>query len=448
MRHRFLAVSRELALLLLVVCAVPVHAKLVVMHGYADVTSALVWIQAESAGPIRVSWLGERSATERTTTLEAKASDELAVVARLGGLAPGERVAYRIEGDGDVREGSLRAQPAWTDPALAPEITIAIGSCFFVADADPAFGSRGYAGGFEIFDAIAAKQPDLMLWLGDNLYFQRPDFLDPASMSARHRRQRAFEPLARLLTATSHIAIWDDHDFGWNDADSAYPLKAEALRLFRLYWANASYGLPDVPGIFGYMIYGDVDLLLLDGRYYRTHPRLPGALGSAMFGNGQLAWLMSTLMHAHGALKIVASGSQLWNTASRFEGLHQFPAERNALAQFLLDRRIEGLLFVSGDRHFGELLRVERPGAYPLLELTSSPLTARPWAKPETRERVNPQVVAGTLVGKRQFGLIRVTGPGGDRRIALESYDTAGELLWRHELRASDLRFARKAAPR
>ena len=114
-----------------------------------------------------------------------------------------------------------------------------------------------------------------MLWLGDNLYFQRPDFLDPAVMAARHRRHRAFEPLTRLLTATSHLAIWDDHDFGWNNADGSYPMKGDALRLFRLYWANPNFGLPETPGIFGFAMHGDVDLVLTDGRYYRSHPRLP-----------------------------------------------------------------------------------------------------------------------------------------------------------------------------
>lgn len=119
---------------------------------------------------------------------------------------------------------------------------------------------------------------------------------------------------------------------------------------------------------------------------------------------------------------------------------------QRALADFLLAQRIEGLLFVSGDRHFTELLRVDRPGAYPLYEFTSSPLTASPWESPEAGERNNPQVVAGTLVGKRQFGLIRISGPGNARRIALESYDQTGTLRWQQTLRASELRFPRKPA--
>ena len=264
----------------LLFCHEPALARLVVMHGYADVTSALVWIQAEAPGPIRVSWRPESEGRERTITLDAKASDELAAVARLYGLAPGSSARYRIEGDGDVREGSVRTQPVWRDAKPAPEIT--------------------------------------------------------------------------------------------------------------------------------------------------------------MYGREQLEWLKNLLLNLRNPVKLFVSGSQVWNDASRFDGLHQFPSERAALAGFLLSQRIDGLLFVSGDRHFTELLRVDRTAlssdAYPLYEFTSSPLTSRPWDDPESRERNNPQLVPGTLVGMRQFAIIRIRGPGNDRSIALESHDQTGALLWRHAL--------------
>ena len=44
-----------------------------------------------------------------------------------------------------------------------------------------------------------------------------------------------------------------------------------------------------------------------------------------------------------------------------------------------------------------------------------------------------------------QFGMLRVTGPANDRHIALESHDSHGELLWRQELRARDLKFGKPA---
>jgi alkaline phosphatase D len=419
------------------------------MHGYTDVTSALLWIQADAPGPVRIAWRPDGASDERSTTLEAVAEREHVVVARLSGLAPGRRAAYRVEAGSESREGTVRAQPYFEDAKAAPTITIAIGSCYFLNHPD---GMRArdldYGGGDGIFDAIADKQPDVMLWLGDNVYLRRQEYHDPAAMALRYRNQRAFGPLQRLLTATSHLAIWDDHDFGPNDADGSYPLKGETLRLFRLYWANPGYGLPEVPGTFGLASLADVDFVLLDGRYHRSHPRLDDGPDKTMFGAAQFAWLKAALLGARGSVKLVANGSQFWNGASRFEGLHQFPTEQKALADFLLAQRIPGLMFLSGDRHFSELLRIERPGAYPLYEFTSSPLTSRPWEKPEARERANPQVVPGTLVGTRQFGLIRISGPGNDRQIELSSHDAQGTLLWRHEVRVRDLAFASaKPAP-
>ena len=156
-----------------------------------------------------------------------------------------------------------------------------------------------------------------------------------------------------------------------------------------------------------------------------------------------LEWLKQALVSApRSAIKIVAGGSQFWSEG-RFEGWQHFATERAAFAAWLLEARIEGVMFVSGDRHFGELLRIARPGAYPLYEFTSSPLTSRPSGRLDKADSENPDVVADTLVAKRQFGLIRVTGPGNDRRIAFEARDSAGSLLWRREIAASELRLPR-----
>ena len=83
-----------------------------------------------------------------------------------------------------------------------------------------------------------------------------------------------------------------------------------------------------------------------------------------MFGARQLDWLKQALTYgARTALKIVAGGNQFWNRANRFEGWNRYATEQKGFAEWLLARRIEGVVFVSGDRNFGELLKVERPGA-------------------------------------------------------------------------------------
>ena len=416
-------------------------AGLTLMHGYVDYASALIWIQTDAPGPVEVVWRMERDADVHRATFDASATENNIVLARLTGLLPGEQVSYAVVGDGERREGLLRAQPRWTRPADAQDIAIAIGSCFFLADANPVWGSQNYGGGYEILDAIAAKKPDVMVWMGDNLYFQPQDELDPASMASRYRRQRTLPSLKTLLTSASHVAIWDDHDYGPNDADLSYTMKGEALTLFRRYWANPSYGLPETPGIFGRARFGDVDIFLLDDRYYRSANKLLDGPDKTMFGAKQLEWLKNALVYSSAPIKLVVNGSQMWNRVDRFEGWNNYSAEQRAFADWLLAQRVDGLIFLSGDRHFTELLKIERVGGYPLFEFTSSPLTSGTFDPPG--EKDNPDIVQGTYVVKRQFGMIRVTGPGNDRTVALESYDQKGELQWRHEIRARNLGFAR-----
>ncbi len=311
------------------------------------------------------------------------------------GCSPGTAYHYRVAAEGDVREGVLRTQRHARRAREAPELTIALGSCHRVANPDPRF--RGTGGDYQIFDAIAAKSPDLMLWLGDSLYLDTPDFTDPGSMAAHYRRDRAFAPLQRLLTATSHVAIWDDHEYGPNDADRSYVFKGETLKLFKRYWPNPSFGLPEVPGIFGWVRLADVDIFLLDDRYYRYPDRYPDVPEKSMFGAAQLEWLKEALLYSKAHVKIVANGSQMWGRAQRFEGLHDFPQERKQLADWLAQQKIDGVVFLSGDLHLGELLRVERAGAYPLYEFTSSPLTSVARDKPDAAERDNPDLVPDTL---------------------------------------------------
>ena len=422
-------------------------ARLVVMHGPAELTSAVLWIQTDAPGPVSVQWRAGGDGALRSAAFAASAATDNVVVARLTGLAPGERTGYRVEAGGESFEGTVRAQPWWDKAADAPPVTIAIGSCFFLADADARWSDPGYGGEYEIFDSIAAAAPDLMLWLGDNVYLQRPDFMDPASMAERYRRQRAFAPLQRLLTTAPQLAIWDDHDYGPNDSDASYVLKGETLKLFQRYWPNPSYGLPELPGAFGFAQYGDVLFFLLDDRTYRSPNRWPDGEDKTMFGARQLEWLKQALTYApRNSIKIVAGGNQFWNRATRFEGWKHFRTEQQAFAEWLVRHEIEGVIFLSGDRHFGELLRIERPDAYPLYEFTSSPLTSRPPSRIDKAEQENPDLVPGTLVNRRQFGLIRVSGPSGRREIRFGAYDARGVSLWTHDIRASDLRLPRTGA--
>ena len=167
------------------------HARLCGLHERARLGAG------RSAGSDRVRWRTEHDGREHELTLDARAGDDDVVLARLTGLAPGSRAAYTSTATATGAKASLRAQPYWTNGDDAPDITIAIGSCFFLAAAEAPWNASTYGGGYEIFDAIAAKAPDLMVWIGDNLYFQPPDD------SIRHRWPRAIAGSARSVAAAA-----------------------------------------------------------------------------------------------------------------------------------------------------------------------------------------------------------------------------------------------------
>ncbi|HTO51173.1 MAG TPA: alkaline phosphatase D family protein [Burkholderiales bacterium] len=424
--------------------AAPVRAEQAVsiMHGFADMASTTLWVQTERPARVAVDLYPEGEAAKRRRVEGAtRAEDDFALHLRLAGLEPGTRYRYQVLIDGRAagEPGTFATQPLWQYRAEPPELVVAFGSCAYVNDR---FSRPGppWGGDYGIFDAIAARAPDLMLWLGDNVYFREPEWTSIEGMSARYRAYRAMPELRRLARAGSNLAIWDDHDFGPNDSDGSFTMKGAALEVFKRYWANPSYGLPGVPGVFGMATLGDVDFFLLDNRFYRYPNRYPPVPEKAMFGAAQLEWLKQALVASRATFKVIVGGSQFWNRRNRYESFGNYPAEQRALAEWLAEQRIEGVLFLSGDRHFSQLLRVERPGMYPIHEFTSSPLTAGPFRDLPADERANPEVVPGTIVTERSFGMLRFSGPRKDRAVTLEAYASDGRLLWQRRLAAAELR--------
>ena len=418
------------------------------MLGASDIQETRLWLQTLRPCRVQILYWPEndpaaaRLSPELHTTAEG---DHIAHVV-LPGLRFGTRYAYDLYLDGERvdlgRETTFQTQPMWrwrTDP---PAFRLAVGSCAYVND--PPFDRPGtpYGSEYGIFSTIAAQHPDFMLWLGDNVYYREADWLTEAGMRHRHAHTRALPELQNLLSATHHYAIWDDHDYGPNNSDRTFRLRREALEVFTDYWANPPLGTTETPGAFTRFEWGDVEFFLLDGRYHRTPNRLPPGPGKGMFGAEQMRWLEESLVSSEATFKIVANGSQLLNPllhSPRWQEMWTlFSHEQQAFLDFLAAAKVEGLLFLSGDRHHTELLKIERPGLYPLYEFTSSPLTAG--TARGDRDADNPARVPGTFVtGQHNFGLIDVSGPKDDRVLTLRALDTEGRDLWHHEIRRSDL---------
>ncbi len=413
------------------------------MVGASEMREVKLWVQTTVSARVKLVYWDTAAPGVRLETAEYLTRAEEAHTARLTAdrVEPGRRYAYElwINGAKVDRPYPLRfqTQALWqwrTDP---PPFRLAIASCFYVND--PPYDRPGapYGGDFQILGPLTEARPDVMLWLGDNVYLREADWYSRTGIFYRYTHTRSYPDLQALLGATSHYAIWDDHDYGPNDSDRAYRDKAITAEAFRLFWPNPSYGLPGQPGITTMFQWQDVDFFLLDNRTFRT-PNARAAGVRTILGQTQREWLIDALASSQAPFKFVVIGGQVLNPVARFETYATFAEEREWLISRISENRIRGVIFLSGDVHHTSLTRLERPGTYPLYDLTISPLTAGVTEAEDPYP--SPIVVPGTLVYARNFATLDVAGPRTDRTLTIRVTDAGGGERWTHTIRARDLR--------
>jgi len=424
------------------------------MHAWTELRSTAIWVQTARAAEVQLRYFpaATPAAARLTPAIATVAAQDYIATFVLSGLEPATEYRYELYIDGTIVERpyplAFTTQPLWQWRAPAPDFEAMFGSCLYVNEGPYDRPGTPYGSEHQILAAMAARRPDLMVWLGDNLYFRESDFFSPAGLAARYRHDRALPELQPFLAATSHYATWDDHDYGPNNSDATYPLKATSLELFGRYWPALTYGTPETPGVFHTVSWGDVDFFLLDDRWHRKPNDWPSGADKTMLGRAQMEWLKAGLLSSNAVFKVIANGNQVLNANSRHETMTDFSDTEEILA-WIARNRIDGVLFLSGDRHHSELIRVQRPGAYPLYDFTSSSITAGVHVMgPDDPEHRNPLRVDGTLLMEHSFGIVRVTGPRNGRRVTLQACGVDGAVRWERTIAPGELSFPPAARQR
>jgi len=415
------------------------------MPGFSGLRTVNIWLQANKPAKVQLQYWPRNNKQLATRSIEKTLSKNNRYIAQfqLTELTPGTRYRYTVYLNKKAypfnQALEFNTQALWQWRHDPPNFNVALGSCAYINETAFDRPGKPYGDNFEIFNAIAEKKPDAMLWLGDNLYFREVDYEHPLAMAKRYRSTRAFAPLQTLLRSTQHYAIWDDHDFGPNNSTASFIYKSDSLALFKQYWPNPSFGQPDLPGVFTRFTLNDVEFFLLDDRYYRDSDRGPDSNNKQLFGIAQLNWVRNALLNSTATFKIVASGSQLFNDINRFEGWNHFSAERQQFLTWLKQSRIRGVFFLSGDRHHTELLKIDREGSYPLYELTCSPLTAGT-THSGNDEKGKSSLVTNTLVSQRNFCRLAFSGSRKDRVMTVAVFNSKGNALWNRKIPLAELK--------
>lgn len=323
------------------------------------------------------------------------------------------------------------APPATTMPSApldvsAPVTRIAFGSC------NKQYGRQDH------WAAIAATDPDLFVYLGDNVYGDvRTDDPSVPELRAAYYQLARSKEFSAFRGQTPILAIWDDHDYGLNDAGAEFELKEASEALFEDVWA-----LPeDDPrrereGVYHAVTVGEdgqrVQIILLDTRFHRsalTKTPQRGAVGreryvpstdddQTMLGAGQETWLAETL-EAPADLRILVTTVQLMADGHGWEAWATLPKARARLYDQLAEAQSGGapILVVSGDRHRGGLYRAQADGET-FTEMTASSLNA----SFDGDEEPGPNRLGPTVTAEN-FGLIEIDWSGGAAEMVLLGTD-------------------------
>ncbi|KAM7518048.1 hypothetical protein LguiB_017010 [Lonicera macranthoides] len=277
----------------------------------------------------------------------------------------------------------------------APISRIAFGSCANQSAPQP------------LWNAINNYDPQVFIWMGDNIY---GDIRRPFKLFGKERTIGPWKNVPRFVPSSEHemqskynlakhnpdysllrrkakaigvIGTWDDHDYGLNDAGKEFEGKITNQRLL-LDFLDEPQDSPrrKQAGVYTSYSFGPVGrqikVILLDTRYHRDPLRSDGSI----LGTSQWTWLEKELNGPSSALTIIVSSIQVISNLSAttgplfyLESWGRFPKERDRLFKLISDSKRDGVVFLSGDVHFGEITRYDCATGYPLYDITSSGLT-------------------------------------------------------------------------
>jgi alkaline phosphatase D len=262
---------------------------------------------------------------------------------------------------------------------------------------------------------VAAQPFDLFLFGGDNVYM---DARNGVTLAAAYDKARAAEA-HKALRAKPHMAVWDDNDYAAGDAGADAPGKDEARRLFLDFWnIPATDPRRSRGGLYHAKNFGPVgqrvQVILLDTRWFRSRiarkaARRPGEGGyipdadpaKTQLGDAQWTWLEERLREP-ADLRLIVSSIQVLADGHSWERWGNLPRERERLFRLVRDTRANGVLLLSGDRHFAALYQRDSGAGYPLTELTASGVTHH-WPAPTDEPADALQRLAD-----RNYGTVRI----------------------------------------
>jgi len=282
-------------------------------------------------------------AGDRTSPVDPVSADgrrTVMVSVQVSGLDPGTdyRYGFRAPESGtSYGAGTLRSFPE--GPA---SFNFAFGNCAETGSGHPVFG------------AIETQRPLFFIHLGD-LHYLDISRNEPALFRAGFRQVLDSAAQGGLYRNVPLVYVWDDHDYGPNNAGAESPTRQAARLAYRQYVPH--YPLPAGEGnaaIYQAFEAGRAAFIVTDNRSEKSPRKDRDTPKKSLLGEAQKAWFKQRLLEASRSLPVV-----FWANATPWIGPPEknkdqwwsYANERAELAAFLFDNGIDNLVILAGDAH-------------------------------------------------------------------------------------------------
>lgn len=234
--------------------------------------------------------------------------------------------------------------------------SIAFGSCNNQNDVQP------------LWKDIMDQKPDLWIWGGDIIY---ADWGKAGSVDRAYKKLNANPDYQAFKAQVPMIGTWDDHDYGYDNANGNAGNKKESQKLFLDFFeVSADSPRRAQEGIYHSIDIGEgaqkIKFIMLDNRYFKDlEPEY------ALLGKTQWDWLENELKNSTANLHFIMTGLSIFSPLLPYtDEWWQYPKEVNRLLSLLKTYNVKAPLFLTGDKHFSSIFKYSGQ-----LEFMSSGLT-------------------------------------------------------------------------
>jgi hypothetical protein len=290
----------------------------------------------------------------------------------------------------------------------------------------------------KMWPQLAKQKPDVILLMGDNVYADHSSgkWIDttPEVLWRRYTETRENLPIFKTNPLIPMFAIWDDHDFGHNDSDRTYPYKDQSLEVFLSFFAQRkpAPGFERGPGVSSWINAFHVQLGMLDDRYYRS-PNGVDIPDQTHLGPDQDKWVAEHVQAAKTPVLLV-DGDQFFGGYHKFESYEgSHPKSFKAALEQWKKTKVP-LLFVSGDRHLSEILKVPSEAlGFPTFEITSSGIHAHVFAGAFKKDPSPNQLVG--VDGVYNYSILELMRSGPTLlQVSVQAFGPEDKLLYQKTL--------------